>query len=223
MHDSEHLTIFQVSAQGADQLGSDLDKTNESPQGRRLEKEWSALSQCRALKRSSEVSTLTVKCSDLQHLTDQFTVHCETCFHLTLVTLHSLFLMYFITLRVWEKSQWQVPDKEAYWCHGDISWVWQVWDWTQDLSIPEILRYGCVLTFFQALTRYNNNKNKIHLWTLLPPTNPAGTAVPRSLLISSESAWPMEYAYQNKHCALHRSKVTGKAAACTQTNRPKTI
>ncbi|XP_060568176.1 uncharacterized protein LOC132726818 isoform X1 [Ruditapes philippinarum] len=33
----------------------ELENTNESPQGKRLEKEWSALSQCRALKRSSEI------------------------------------------------------------------------------------------------------------------------------------------------------------------------
>ena len=36
-------------------LDEDSDRWNGSPQGKRLEKEWAALSQCRALKRSSEV------------------------------------------------------------------------------------------------------------------------------------------------------------------------
>ena len=37
-------------------LDEDSDRWNGSPQGKRLEKEWAALSQCRALKRSSEVT-----------------------------------------------------------------------------------------------------------------------------------------------------------------------
>ncbi|XP_045191746.1 uncharacterized protein LOC123548508 isoform X2 [Mercenaria mercenaria] len=45
-----------VSAPGPDlSVEPELENTNESPQGKRLEKEWSALSQCRALKRSSEI------------------------------------------------------------------------------------------------------------------------------------------------------------------------
>lgn len=52
--------MFQVSAPGPDlSVEPALENTNDSPQGKRLEKEWSALSQCRALKRSSEV---TVSC-----------------------------------------------------------------------------------------------------------------------------------------------------------------
>lgn len=53
-----HLTQrMLVSAPAADQFGHDpsLEVSNDSPQGKRLEKEWSALSQCRALKRSSEI------------------------------------------------------------------------------------------------------------------------------------------------------------------------
>ncbi|KAL4234616.1 hypothetical protein ACF0H5_006257 [Mactra antiquata] len=46
-----------VSAPGLEITNNDpnLETTNDSPQGKRLEKEWSALSQCRALKRSSEI------------------------------------------------------------------------------------------------------------------------------------------------------------------------
>ncbi|KAH3771762.1 uncharacterized protein LOC127844731 isoform X2 [Dreissena polymorpha] len=49
-------TRLLVSAPSAEQMiDPNGEKSNESPQGKRLEKEWSALSQCRALKRSSEI------------------------------------------------------------------------------------------------------------------------------------------------------------------------
>jgi hypothetical protein len=53
------LLYLQATAPAPDlSVEPELENTNESPQGKRLEKEWSALSQCRALKRSSEVSYL---------------------------------------------------------------------------------------------------------------------------------------------------------------------
>ncbi|XP_052817545.1 uncharacterized protein LOC128243683 isoform X2 [Mya arenaria] len=53
---SSQRTRHLVSAPAADQLTDpSMDNHNESPQGKRLGKEWSALSQCRALKRSSEI------------------------------------------------------------------------------------------------------------------------------------------------------------------------
>lgn len=49
---SRYLTSAP-SREGMEEI--DKEQSNDSPQGKRLEKEWSALSQCRALKRSSEI------------------------------------------------------------------------------------------------------------------------------------------------------------------------
>ena len=47
--------LFKASAPATDQMNNEFEQSNDSPQGQRLEKEWSSMSQCRALKRSSEV------------------------------------------------------------------------------------------------------------------------------------------------------------------------
>ena len=47
--------LFQASAPATDQMNNEFEQSNDSPQGQRLEKEWSSMSQCRALTRSSEV------------------------------------------------------------------------------------------------------------------------------------------------------------------------
>lgn len=54
---SQQTARMLVSAPAGPDLSVEpaLESNNDSPQGKRLEKEWSALSQCRALKRSSEI------------------------------------------------------------------------------------------------------------------------------------------------------------------------
>lgn len=55
---SQRSTRYLSSAPSQENIHPDLidvEKTNHSAQGQRLEKEWSAMSQCRALKRSSEI------------------------------------------------------------------------------------------------------------------------------------------------------------------------